>query len=123
METPTSSFLAISNTSFVKMFLCTRSICFLHDILRKDTQFLDVAHNSSHEGTNHGMKSCAAAVLLPGHNLATAAKQMAIQAFISTKRLKEMSSKDFQQNRTLVSTSHRTISCHNRRGHSAQLVG
>ena len=68
---------------------------FLH-FLRIDTRTLDVAHNSSHEGTNHGMKSCAAAVL-PGHNLATAAKHMVVQGVISTKRLEEMSSKEFQQ--------------------------
>ena len=42
------------------------------------------------------MKSCAATVL-PGHNIATAAKHMAIQAAISTKRLEEMSSREFQQ--------------------------
>ena len=88
-----------SIVSHLKKFLRENIIVYdklyLH-FLRKDTRFLDVAHNSSHEGTNHGMKSCSAAVL-PVHNPVKAAQHMVMQGVIATKRLEEMSSKSLNQ--------------------------
>jgi MULE transposase domain/SWIM zinc finger len=82
---------------FIREHVLVHEKHFLH-FLRKDTRFLDVAHNSSHEGTNHGMKSSATAVL-PTHSLAKAAEHMRIQGVITTKRLEETSSKSFEQSK------------------------
>jgi hypothetical protein len=71
---------------------------YLH-FLRRDTRFFDISHNSCHEGTNHGLKSSASAVL-PGHNPVKAAECMVMQAEMTTKKLDDLSSKLLHETKT-----------------------
>jgi len=70
---------------------------FLH-YLRRKTRFLDIAHNSAHEGTNHGMKANSAAVL-PVHSPVAAAERMVVQAVVTTQKLEEESYRTLLQNK------------------------
>ena len=83
----------------LKQFLRKNILIYKHQFLhylRQETRFLDIAHNSAHEGTNHGMKANAVAIL-PGHNPVTSAERMVIQAFLTVKKLEEETSRTLQQ--------------------------
>jgi hypothetical protein len=92
---------------FLRQNILVHKDLFLH-YLRRKTQFLDIAHNSAHEGTNHGMKANAAAVL-PGHSPVAAAERMVVQSFVTVKQLEEESHRTFQQKKqwsTLPTAAH-----------------
>ena len=69
---------------------------FLH-CLRKDLRFFDISHNSSHEGTNNGMKSCSVAPVLPVLSMTTSARRMTMQSGMTTHRVNEQSSRMFNK--------------------------
>ena len=85
----------------LKQFICQNILVhqelFFH-YLRKKVCFFDIAHNSAHEGNNHGMKSNPAAVL-PVHSPVAAAERMVIQAFISVQQLEQDSNRMLQQSK------------------------
>ncbi len=69
---------------------------FLH-CLRKDLRFFDISHNSSHEGTNNGMKSCSVAPVLPVLSMTTSARRMTMQSGMTTHRVNEQCSRTFNK--------------------------
>ena len=82
---------------FLRQNILVYEDLFLH-YLRRKSRYFDIAHNSAHEGTNHGLKASAAAVL-PGHNPVSAAERMVVQAFVTTRKLEEESYRVLQQHK------------------------
>jgi MULE transposase domain len=80
---------------FLRENILVHNDLFLH-YFRRETRFLDIAHNSAHEGTNHGMKANAAAVL-PVLSPVAAAERMVVQATVTTQKLEEESYRTLQQ--------------------------
>jgi hypothetical protein len=70
--------------------------------LKKWHRFLDVAHNSAHEGTNSGIKSHAARVV-PSQTLLNAAKALSLQGQLKASSLQWEAGREFSQ-RKLWST-------------------
>jgi hypothetical protein len=82
---------------FLRQNVLVHQELFLH-YLKRTTRCFDIAHNSAHEGTNHGLKSNAAAVL-PSHGPVAAAERMVHHAFTTTKEIEEEGYRTFRQNK------------------------